>query len=107
MVKMSISGMEIKVRAVRGGSVQDIVLKGGIYKGKEYNYLVVTGKTAFLESTNDGMVLISDADAFHINAVTPLDRLAELKGKEAYLKGIETVMKGEEREILAKMISLS
>jgi hypothetical protein len=107
MVKLNLIGISVKLKVVLADHIEDISIENGSYKDANYDSLVVMNDRAILESGESVMPIAPGAIAIYISVATPLDKLAQIKGEDVYLKGIDVVEDGEEREILQKIVDVS
>jgi len=106
MIKIALpDDLTIKITTLRGDTqVYDIVQNR--YKGKVWTYITITENNVFLENAEETFPIAVDAMLVQISVKDIKRRVYELTNNpDVLLFGANAIKEGEEREILAKLIS--
>lgn len=107
MVKIPLSNQKITIRIYFAVDSEPRVveIKHGDYNRKIYSLLVVNGENVILDG-DEPIILADKAKVVDINIKSIMDIVAEtMKSNEVYLKNIDAIPIGEEREVLKVLLN--
>lgn len=106
-ILLSMQVVTIKVYGDSNSQHKTIVIKNGSYNKKLYRHLVLAEGNLVLEG-EEMAVLASSAKVLSIEMENIERKIAKLIGnEEIYLRGIDAVPEGREREIIKNLINYS
>jgi hypothetical protein len=107
MVKiiLALQTVTIKIYGEANTQHRTTIIKNGLHNKKMYSHLVFTEGNVLLEG-KEAMVLATNAKIVDIEVENIEQKIAKLVGnRDIYLKGIDAVPEGKERELVKNLIS--
>lgn len=103
-IPLSNHNVKIKIFVNIDSEPRVVEIKHGEYNFKNYSLLIINGGTVMLDG-DEPIILADRAQAIDVSIPSVMDIIAEkLKNHEVYLRKIDAIPEGKEREILEGII---
>lgn len=106
MVKISLLDNDVTINILTANGNRDVNIILGKYEMKRFSDIIITPNSVVLEG-DENLLLAGDVSAVYVKIRSIVDKLADiLNDKSVYIKKMDVVPHGAEREILQKLVGI-